>query len=189
MKGIKCLAVIIFIFGLITILSCVPNQAETKKMQQKIVDLDSKVTKLSNSYDELNTSISNLQVDIADMKKQITKLNSVVDTEIAKITKEQEEKLNQFITDYEKKQKGKISQAKSVETVTTPAGKEAGTKEIKKVESQSIAKGKYYKVKQGETVAEIARKFGVPESKIRQVNSIPRGKEPLANQNIFIPTK
>ena len=189
MKGIKCLAVIFFILCLISIMSCVPNQEETKKIHQKIVDLDSKVTKLSNGYDELNTTISNLQVDIADMKKQITKLNSAVDTEIAKITKEQEDKLNQFITDYEKKQKGKISQAKSAETATTPADKEAGAKLTKKAESKPIAKGKYYKVKQGETVAEIARKYGVPESKIRQENSIPRGKEPLANQNIFIPTK
>jgi LysM repeat protein len=95
--------------------------------------------------------------------------------------------LNQIITEYEKKQKEKV-QTKSAEP-SAPAGKEAITKKIKKEEAQPVIKGKYYRVRSGETVADIARKFGVSESKIRQENGIPKGKEPLANQNLFIPAK
>ena len=49
------------------------------------------------------------------------------------------------------------------------------------------ATGFYYTIKSGDTLSKISRQNNVPMEKIRVANRIPRGRNPLMGQKIFIP--
>jgi LysM repeat protein len=58
---------------------------------------------------------------------------------------------------------------------------------IKKLESNAVAFGKIHKVKKGDTLASIARKYGSSVEAIAQANGIPEDASIEIGQEILIP--
>ena len=164
--------------------SCVPNQEETQKMVRKIKLLETEVSELRDKVDSLDEEISGLNAQLAESNKLNKRLSQSIDAKINNAAQMEKEKLAKMIADFEKKAKASPS---VVSKPKTSSSKKSSPKQPVVKETRVKPKGKYYDIKEGDTIASLSKKFSVSASKIRSANMLPRGYEPKAGQQLFIP--
>jgi LysM repeat protein len=69
--------------------------------------------------------------------------------------------------------------------VLTVRAKTEGSSQAKPRASE--ARGVYHRMAEGETLDQVARQYKTSASAIRAANGIPRGREPIAGQSLFVP--
>jgi LysM repeat protein len=76
---------------------------------------------------------------------------------------------------------------KSGKVLTVRAKTEGSTQAKSRATEGRGARGVYHRMAEGETIAQVARQYQASASDIRAANDIPRGREPIVGQQLFVP--
>jgi LysM repeat protein len=136
-------------------------RAENDALRQRVETLSDQVTRLG----------SDISGRFDDMGKEFQASSQRADEMVTGREKDREDLLNRMnvILDELVKENSRLSER------------------IKKLESNAVAFGKIHKVKKGDTLASIARKYGSSVEAIAQANGIPEDASIEIGQEILIP--
>ena len=189
---------------------------DTKVISRQVKDVSQSIARLTSEVDKLRAAVEEgaaggggalaKRVGLLENSLNVTNRSLAA---LGKQLKENEEKANKIATARRpapKKESEKTLAAatpNSEETAKTDPEKPAtaGTKRTTLVKLEPIAnrvkidpppapepaRGKYYRVRLGDTAEEIAARHGISAGKLRNANRIPEGTQPLAGVRIFVP--
>ena len=194
--------------SLITILSgCVITKIATKEdvgtIQESQVELSEQILLLKDETSKIHGSLSEKDKQLRDIKEQLN--NTCVNTNknIASLNNNIisiQKQINQLKTAYNNllktQKKDRQNFNKKIEIVLDELLREIGKikKQINilapdalKLSAEELEDGKYYTVRKGDTLIEIAVRFGVPSRTIIQANNIENPDFLSIGQKLIIP--
>ena len=179
-------------------------QAQTAEIEQLREDIDT-LERRQATFDTLDTDLQQVTRDVqqllkggganpAALKAFGTRIAQLEKT--ANASKTQNANLQKQVKELTDKNKQLAAQVKKSATRATSKNESAPSASASKSTSKSPATtekpkavGHYHTVAQGETIADLAKRFGVSAAKLRAENRLGEGQDAIAGAQIYIPAK
>ena len=182
---ILCGALLVFLF---LFSSC--NQAPERnpiiqEKFQKLADLAEEVDQLKGKIKDIQLDIDTITQDLMTLK-QMPKSEGASPTEIEGMKsriKQLEGEVSKLESELSKWTK-KAAALKETRQTKTPS--KSTREQREETEPTPKKRGKYYQVKSGDTLEDIARKFNTTPASIREENRLPAGKEPIPGTRLYV---
>jgi LysM repeat protein len=148
-----------------------------------------RLSRVEAEVEELRAENDALRQRVETLSDQVTRLGSDISSRFDEMGKEfqaSSQRADEMVTGREKDREDILNR---MNVILDELVKENSrlSERIKKLESNAVAFGKIHKVKKGETLASIARKYGSSVEAIAQANGIPEDASIEIGQELLIP--